>query len=311
MISQKADELIALAEQEEKPDPTVGPRCFSRESCDYRTDCWSNIPNPSVFDIAHLESSRKFELYGQGILQLEEIPEDFALTEAQQLQVRSFLQQSIHTNRPALELWMGSLVWPLFFMDFECFQPGVPIYQLTRPFQQIPFQFSVHLLRNPHDEPRHFSFLGSPQPDPRETFLKKLLEATGEHGTVLVYDQASELARLKDLAEDFPHYRKPVRNLMGRIRDLMEPFQKRWFYAPGMQGLYSIKQVFPALFPDRNYQGLAIADGQTASMAFESLLWEKDPGVAAQIHDSLLQYSRQDTEAMVLIWKRLYGELTG
>ena len=267
--------------------------------------CWSHISSPSVFDLAHLGTVKKFELYYQGYLKLDEIPDGFKLSEGQRLQIRSTLGQEVHIDKEALRDWLDSLRYPLFFMDFECFQPAVPLYDGSRAFQQVPFQFSVHRLREQGAGTEHVAFIGDPLPDPRPDFLAALLKATEGIGTVLAYNQSFEISRLKDLAVQFPVYKEPILDLITRIRDLMEPFQKKWYYAPGMHGSYSIKMVLPALVPELSYEGMAIADGQAASYAFESLMYEHDEEKKAKIKSELLSYCNLDTEAMVRVWKIL------
>jgi hypothetical protein len=224
---------------------------------------------------------------------------------AQQLQIKSTLGQEVHIDTVALRGWLDSLQYPLLFMDFECFQPAVPLYEGSRAFQQVPFQFSVHRIREQGAELEHTAFIGDPLPDPRLTFLQALLKAVEGTGTVLAYNQSFEISRLKDLVIQFPEYKEPVNELIKRIRDLMEPFQQKWYYAPDMHGSYSIKMVLPALVPDLSYEGMAIADGQAASYAFESLMYMYDEEKKKKIKEELLQYCNLDTEAMVRVWEVL------
>jgi hypothetical protein len=194
------------------------------------------------------------------------------------------------------------------FMDFECFQPAVPLYEGSRAFQQVPFQFSVHRIREQGALLEHAFFIGDPVPDPRLLFLQELLKAIEGTGNVLTYNQSFEISRLKDLAIQFPEYKEPIAELIIRIRDLMEPFQQQWYYAPDMHGSYSIKMVLPALVPDLSYEGMAIADGQAASYAFESLMYIEEEGKRKKIKEDLLQYCNLDTEAMVRVWEVLKME---
>jgi hypothetical protein len=131
------------------------------------------------------------------------------------------------------------------------------------------------------------------------------MKAVEGAGTVLAYNQSFEISRLKDLAIELPEFKEPILLLIKRIRDLMEPFQQKWYYAPGMHGSYSIKMVLPALVPDLSYEGMAIADGQAASYAFESLMYMDDEEKKKAIKEDLLKYCNMDTEAMVRVWEVL------
>ena len=144
-------------------------------------------------------------------------------------------------------------------------------------------------------------FLADADGDPREPFLIKLLNDTREPGIILVYNKAFEITRLKELAADFPAYAKETEERIGRIEDLMMPFQKKYYYTPEMLGSYSIKSVLPALVPKLSYEGMDIADGGTASAAFESLYFEEDLFRIKEIRENLLKYCGMDTIAMVEI----------
>jgi Domain of unknown function(DUF2779)/Domain of unknown function DUF83 len=307
-IAEKVQELLAISSRPEVPVVDIGPHCMIPHACDFLDQCWGHISSPSVFDLAHLGTMKKFDLYYQGYIKLDEIPEGYTLSAGQQLQIKSTLEKEVHIDREALRNWLGSLQYPLLFMDFECFQPAVPLYEGSRPFQQVPFQFSVHRLREQGAELEHTAFIGDPVPDPRLDFLKALLKAVEGGGTVLAYNQSFEISRLKDLAIQFPEYKEPVNELIKRIRDLMEPFLQKWYYAPEMHGSYSIKMVLPALVPELSYEGMAIADGQAASYAFESLMYIKEEEKRKKIKEDLLQYCNLDTEAMVKVWEVLKME---
>ena len=136
--------------------------------------------------------------------------------------------------------WLKQLKYPLYFMDFETFMPGVPLYDNTHPYQQIPFQFSVHVQNKTGGELDHYAYLGNPECDPRPEFLKQLTESTKGKGCIFVYNKAFEATRLKELRVDFPEYSGEIDKILNRIIDLMEPFQKKWYYTASMNGSYSI-----------------------------------------------------------------------
>jgi hypothetical protein len=181
------------------------------------------------------------------------------------------------------------------------------MFDRTRPYQQIPFQYSLHYQKNPKSKAEHFEFLADAEGDPREPFLKKLLNDTDGPGIILVYNKAFEITRLNELATDFPKYANAVDERIGRIVDLMLPFQKKYYYMPEMMGSYSIKSVLPALVPVLSYEGMEIADGGTASAAFESLYYEEDIFKVEEIRKNLLKYCGMDTKAMVEILNVLRG----
>ena len=190
-------------------------------------------------------------------------------------------------------------------MDFETFQTTVPLFDKSKPYQQIPFQFSVHYKKTCHAELIHNEFLAEAIGDPRENFIVALLKATAGPGTILTYNQVFEIARLKELSADFPKYKVDLEERISRIMDLMIPFSKRWYYTSAMNGSYSIKAVLPALVPELSYNDLEIGDGGTASAAFLNLFEMTDENLIYQVRTNLKEYCKLDTYAMVILMEKL------
>ncbi len=155
-------------------------------------------------------------------------------------------------------------------MDFESFQPAVPLYDNSKPYQQIPFQYSLHYQQSKDAELEHKEFLAEAGPEPRIPFIEQLLKDTEGDRQITVYNKSFEIMILHAIAKDFPNYNDEIAERISRIVDLMIPFQKKWYYSPEMQGSYSIKAVLPALVPELSYEGLDISDGGSASIAYEA-----------------------------------------
>jgi len=190
-------------------------------------------------------------------------------------------------------------------MDFETFQPAVPLFDQSKPYQQIPFQYSIHYKKTKNSDLTHSEFLAEAGDNPRKKFIEKLLVATNKHGDIIVYNKSFEITRLKEIARDFPAYSEEIEERILRIKDLMLPFQRNHYYAPEMKGSYSIKYVLPALVPELSYDDLQINDGGLASIAFESLFNETNMIRIAETRTQLLEYCKLDTLAMVRILERL------
>jgi hypothetical protein len=197
--------------------------------------------------------------------------------------------------------FLKTLKYPLYFLDFESFQPAMPLYDHSRPYQQIPFQYSLHYLENETSELIHLEFLADAGPDPRPFFADRLIEDLGEPGDILVYNKAFEKRILQEIIRDFPGYRNALERIISRMKDLMDPFKKKLIYLPEMKGSYSIKNVLPAMVPGYGYDDLEIADGGSASLAFLGLLNQPDPEQANLVRQQLLKYCEMDTMAMVKI----------
>ena len=162
----------------------------------------------------------------------------------------------------------NGLSYPLYFLDFETIGPAVPKYNGSRPYQQLVFQYSLHIQETSTSELEHREYLADPSQDPRIGFIEQLIQDCGTSGDIIVYNIGFERGKLNDLIDVFPEYSNELRGIVNRLKDLMIPFQQKWYYTPEMRGSYSIKYVLPALVPELSYNDLEIKEGGTASNTF-------------------------------------------
>lgn len=305
LIRDKVEELKQVLTAGRIPDIKIGPHCLNPYACDFMGHCWKDVPEPSVFDIANMPNEKKFILYSQGIDRFEQLTEqEVSLSAGQRLQVNCYLSKSSHIDRKGIKDFLETISYPLYFLDFETFNPAVPVYNNTRPYQQIPFQYSLHIKRNKNSPAEHFEFLASPDDDPRAAFVKSLMEHIESPGDILTYNQSFEKSQLKELAMVFPQYSSKINNIISRIKDLSKPFQQKLYYTPEMNGLYSIKAVLPALIPELSYDDLTVHNGEGASRAFEQMMNNKESDYS-ELRKNLLAYCEMDTFAMVKIMEHL------
>jgi hypothetical protein len=285
------------------PDIDISEHCNSPYECDFTGHCWQHIPEDSIFDISRLGNKKKFELYHEGIIELKDIPNDYALNKTQQIQITSAISKTIHIDKEGIKDFLGDIPYPLYFLDFETFAPAIPLFDNTRPYQKIAFQYSLHYKKDMGEETKHFEFLGEGKTDPRKPLVEKLLCDTKNAGYIIVYNKTFEKSVLKDLAKDFPEYSEDIQERITRIKDLMIPFREKLYYAPQMQGSYSIKSVLPALVPHPpvSYVDLEISNGDLAMGAYELLHDEVDTVKIEKTRKALTEYCRLDTLAMVWI----------
>ena len=301
-IKKDIADFLATLEGSTVPDVDIGPHCTDPYDCDFHGHCWQHVPEYSIFDISRLSGEKKWELYRLGILKFEDIPPGFNLNGAQWQQVKAELKNEKHIDRDAISTFINHLHYPLYFLDFESFQPAVPLFDHSRPYQQVVFQYSLHIQESPEAELKHKSFLADADgSDPRVPFIRSLINEIGGDGDIFVFNRSFEAARLNEIAAGFPEYNAAIKNIVSRIKDMMVLFQQRQYYVPEMRGSYSIKQVLPALVPGFGYEDLAINDGGSASHAFTSLMGETDLFKIMEIRDNLLEYCKLDTLAMVKI----------
>jgi hypothetical protein len=307
-LSRLADVPQQLADlrqtlEEGEPEIDIGSYCTEPYECDFRSYCWQHIPECSIFDIANLRNNRKFALYYGGALHMQDIPSDFSLSDNMKIQVEAELTGRDFINIHNIREFISTVTEPIGFLDFETFMEPVPTFDNQRPYQQVPFQYSLHRIDKGKLE--HREFLGEPGHDPRRPFVEKLLADTKDCRTILVYNQAFEMTRLQELAEIFPEFAEDIEAIIARIADLMVPFRNKDYYVKAMCGSHSIKYVLPALVPDLSYDNLAIADGEMAMLVFSGLAKLNDSAEKEKRLQALLEYCRLDTLAMVRIWEKL------
>jgi len=290
------------------PDMDIGPHCNSPYSCDFAGHCWEHIPDYSVFNIARLTETRKFELYKNKIINFIDIPDDYPLNENQWMQVKSELNNTTTIDKKKIKDFVSDLKYPLYFMDFETFATAIPIFHKSKPYQQLVFQYSLHILPAAKGELQHKEFLAQANgTDPRIPFIEKLITDCCTTGDILVYNIGFERGKLSELALSFPKYKIAINNIITRLKDLMIPFQQRWYYTPSMQGSYSIKKVLPALVPELSYSNLNIQESATASGVCAAMVMGEFVGYVEQVRRDLLEYCGMDTRAMMWILGKLRG----
>ncbi|MEY3370579.1 MAG: hypothetical protein RLZZ361_1249 [Cyanobacteriota bacterium] len=298
----------ALAGNE--PDIEIGSHCDKPYECDFKGYCWSHIPEVSVFSLSNARG-KDWDLYNQGYIKLEDIPLTKSvlsqISNKHIQQIESYVQNKTHINQEAIAKELAKLKFPIAFLDFETYQDAIPQHAGTRPFEQIPFQYSLHILETPESELGHKEFLADPNQDPRKDFITTLLSDLPATGSIVVYNRSFEAGVLEKLAGYFPELEPSIKDVLERFFDLMLFFQRRDYYHPDMHGSYSIKKVLPALIPELRHSDLAISDGGSASRAFVNLRNLKDPNEIKRVRDNLLAYCKLDTLAMVEIWRVLQG----
>ena len=285
------------------PDIDIGPQCDDPYACDFKAVCWKQVPEDSVFDLRG-RGVDKFSLYRKGIIRLRDVPPG-VLNAKQRFQAESTLRKRNTLNKAKVAEFLGSLFYPLCFLDFETFSTAIPVYDGTRPYQQVPFQYSVHVRKRQGGGLQHYEYLAEPGRDPREELLEGLLAAIPDKACVVAYNAAFEARVLRDLAERCPRHRARISRIVGNFVDLMQPFRNRHIYFWQMKGSYSLKQVLPALVPGMSYDGMEISDGAMAGKAYLDMGRREDPGELQRTRKSLLEYCRKDTLGMVEILKKM------
>jgi hypothetical protein len=302
-IKNEIDKMRRMLKSQE-PNIDIGEHCTDPYDCDFCGYCWKHIPEKSVFNLKGA-GPNKFDLYRQGIIRLEDIPRDI-LPQSQRIQLEGTLDKKNITNKAAVKEFLDTLWFPICFLDFETtFMVPIPMYDETRPYQQVPFQYSLHYLEKENAELQHYEYLAPAHVDPRKELLDKLLKEIPENACVLVYNKTFEIGVLNNLAKWFPEYFDQIKNIILNIRDLMIPFRRKDIYRWEMEGSYSIKYVLPALVPELSYDDMEISDGGIASNSWLSMRDLEDLDATERIRKALLEYCKLDTLGMVKTIEKL------
>jgi hypothetical protein len=302
-VEDRSREMWATIDLPECPDIGIGPHCSDPYDCPV-TWCRESLPEHNIFNL-HRGGKKCFDMFNQGIFFVKDIPDSIKLSASQQIQKTCEINGEPFIDKETLHDFLDSLQYPLYYLDFETFSPAVPIYDGTRPYQRVPFQFSLHIVSRPGAKPQHYGFLADENSDPRPAFLSELKQRLGDSGNIIVYNQSFEKGVLQEQGEAFPDYSSWVEATCQRVVDLYRPFQKFSYYHPLQQGSTSVKKVLPAL-TGKGYNNLDIAKGDVASLAYFNLVnGIYDFEAKQKIRQDLETYCSLDTEGMIWIMDRL------
>lgn len=317
IVDHKVTYLRDYLKSTEEPPMEISECCKSPYVCGFWKYCKKDLPDPNVFDLCgtFVKPKKKWELYRSGCASYEEV-----LNSGVQLSEKSIIEMehAVRDIPPRVEVKdisevLDSFTYPLYFLDFESFFPAIPRYDNSKPYGQICFQYSLHYIEEKGGELKHKEFLAYPGKDPRRDLCETLVQDIPMNVCTLAYNMTFEKTRIKEMAELFPDLAEHLLNIADNMKDLMVPFQKRYYYCRAMAGSYSIKYVLPALFPNDpalDYHNLeGVHNGGEAANTFLRME-EMSPEELERYRGYLLKYCGLDTFAMVKIWEKL-REVTG
>ncbi|MCL2679406.1 MAG: DUF2779 domain-containing protein [Dehalococcoidia bacterium] len=306
-IAGRIAEMLTCISYPDCPEAAVSGHCDKPYTCGLHDECWAFLPEHHVFTL-HRGGKQGDELLLRGITDIHDIPPDVSLSGRQLIQRGAVISGEPHTDRPALRKFLEALQYPLHYMDFETFMAAVPPYDGTWPYRNIPFQFSLHVQAKPGAKLEKHEFLAGDATDPRPAFMAALREAVGPEGSILVYNESFEKARLEELVVDLPEYEVWVRSVLPRFVDLIKPFRDFHYYHPAQKGSASLKKVMPPL-TGIGYDSLEIGRGDIAGLRFMQMVsGALSIGAKRAIRRNLLKYCGQDTSGMARIVEELEKE---
>ena len=303
--------VLAAAEKalasEEEPVKELEEGCFD---CAFWPYCTKELPVPNVFNLYRLGKGKKLEYYRNGLVSFDELRQSGLIkNDKQRRQMEHALtDKATWIDREGIQKFLSNLSYPLYFLDFETMQPAVPFCIGTRPYAQIPFQYSLHFIESENGRLMHREFLAESGTDPRRAIAEALCRDIPENVCVTAYNKSFECTRLKELAQAFPDLADHLTNIADHIVDLLVPFQSGYYYNRAMGGSFSIKSVLPALYPNNptlDYHNLeGVHNGGEAMSIFPRIQFMQ-PDEQETARKNLLKYCELDTYAMVKVWEEL------
>lgn len=298
-----------------EPKEDIGMKCLKPYKCEFWEYCTRNLPRPNVFDIGGgMHNSKKFEKYYEGKISFKDLQnEDLNPKFLEQIDFElNNLKPKI--EKEAIKELMDSLKYPLYFIDYETYQLAIPEIEGTRPYQQLLFQYSLHIIKEKGAPIEHKEFLAEiDDSDYIRHFAESMIKDMPENGSVIIYNKSFEPARNNEIARMYPDLKDEMDRINSNIVDFLEPFKQRKYYTKEMHGSASIKAVLPALYPDDpelDYHNLPVVhNGGEASEAFLNLK-NKSKKEQKEIRHGLLVYCELDTLAMVKLWEK-FKEIIG
>lgn len=304
-VRERIEQAVSVLSKPQAPDMPIGAHCTKPYPCDFQGYCWKNVPPDSVWYLPGLSMPEKAAFLERGITLIGEIRPSDMVFEKHRIVLEAYKTRSPVVATDSLERFFRELTGPLYFFDLEAFQPAIPVFDGTRPFERIPFLYSLHISGEHGSATQHRYFIGEVGSDPRSAFAGQLLADTEAPGKIIVFNTLMEKSVLNKLAEDLPEYREALRERMARMVDFEVPFKNMWYYHPAMQGSFSLKTISRALLPDDPFARLPVKDGEAAMAMYHELYYDVTRSKEPEVLRQLVDYCRADTLALQKIFEKI------
>ncbi|MCL2123294.1 MAG: DUF2779 domain-containing protein [Desulfovibrionaceae bacterium] len=296
---------FAVLASNEEPVQTPGDQCETPFSCPFWDYCAPETTEYPVESLPYIGSQAEV-LRAQGLRDIRDVPDSVPLS-TKQRRVRDVTKSGRAVLSVEAGVVINNLPWPRWYMDFETIDFAVPEWAGTRPYQQIPFQWSCHV-EAADGSLRHAAFLADDVADPRRAFAESLIPAMSGAGPVLAYNAGFEKSILHATAAAFPDLAGELHAIAARLFDLL-PLARKHYYHPEMRGSWSLKSVLPTVAPELSYAELSVSHGEEAQSAFlEMLAMEKGSADRGTLRRCLLEYCERDTYALVVLTRFFAGK---
>ena len=264
-------------------------------------------PDPySIYNLSYPSPKQLGELEDLGITSIAEVPDELALRPKQAAQIHTTKTNQRLLEPEKIREFLAGFTYPLYFFDYETLSSIIPPFDGLSPYQDYPFQYSLHVIKKPGGEVKHLEYLHSEKTNPMPELLSRLQQDIGDTGTILTWNMSYEKGCNDRMAALYPKYAGFLAQLNARVQDLMTPFSEMWLFDKDFFGSASLKKVLPVLAPELSYKELAVSDGLLARRLWtETILEDKHSEKRTAILSDLSQYCTLDTYAMDRIWEKL------
>ncbi len=297
------DQIAKVTAASTIPEPDLQLIC---KKCPLFCECLGKEIENHVLELPRLSEKRFSGLKEIGVYCIEDIPDDFELTEHQ-----AMIRNCVLNNSPwvseELKRELDQIKWPAFYLDFETTMTAIPLYPDTAPYTQLVTQYSIHKCTKPGAVQMHKYYLCDHSRDDRRKLTEGLITCLEKTGSIITYS-SFERTTVNNLAKIYPDLTDKLVSLVARMVDL-EAIIRKNFYHCGFHGSTSVKVTLPVLVPEMSYGDFEIAEGDSASAAFAYLAMGryKSKKEVEEIRANLLEYCAQDTLAMVKLHERLHA----
>jgi len=301
------NQLLDILKSKETPNIKICRSCLQPYQCSLKQECWKDLPFNNTTQLFY-DKNLGFKLLEDGIKEIKQIPDDQEIKGRcalqRSIQIKATKKDKIHIQKQEIKVFIDNIKYPIYYFDFETYALAVPVFNNSRPYQQVPFQFSLHI-EYKDGIIEHKEFLATNKDDPRYELMEKMKEYLGNKGDILVYNKKFEQMIIRELERNFPKFKEYAQNYLDRLSDLAHPFEKFHYYDPKQHGSYSIKAVLPVM-SDLSYKGMAVSNGEEAFVTYEKIIsGSLDSKEKEELITSLKEYCKQDTWAEVVILRKL------
>lgn len=309
-VKTKLEKFLHIVSEKNETRLDIHNGCFVPSECELWHKCTADLPENNVFDIGGVSRQTKLKLYRAGKTGLSDAADSNLLTPAQKKQINDALyKDEPFVDREKTSEFLKTLYFPLCFLDFESMQLPLPPFDGVHPFEAVAFQYSLHILYSPGDSPVHKSCIVLPGTDPRRIIAEQLVKDIPRGACVAAYNTQLEKQVTESLAKRFPDLEKRLMEINSNTVDMMYPFLKKYYYAPQMNGSFSLKKVLRALYPDDealDYNKLCgVHNGKEAAVAYAMITAGAKDYDVNEVLSELDAYCTLDTLALVKLYEKL------